>query len=464
MSSQRIQNIRIDATKIQHKLLRVYRELRKSNTVYTLVMGGGGSGKSYALGQYLIRELISNPKKKLLVIRQTASTHKESTFAQLEEGCKFWQLVEGVHYKKYVSNADLKITFPLVGSEIIFKGLDDPEKIKSIFGIHYLWVEEASEIPDKSTWQILNDRIRGNPRIFLSFNPIEETHWIKKYFYDCGVEEGETIDEEKQTYIDNFKRNITYLHSTYLDNPFVGDKYIADMEWYKVNDPEHYQVYGLGQWGSVSSERPFIIWNPNLSIRPTTYNPLYPVELSFDFNVKITCIVRQSIGGKKIYLEEFHDDINIVTDKLAMHYAKAPEIFITGDKSGNNTQQFTTHDRTFYDILRSQLTDKIFRLTKREPLLNFSFVPRGNNLTHKVSRIVCNALIHHYGENFIIDPRMKNTIRDMKVISATAQGELEKNELDRKNIGHHLDSLRYSLAQYDREIFLKLNKYEKLVK
>jgi len=356
----------------------------------------------------------------------------------------------------------LKFEF-ITGSVIIFKGLDNPEKIKSIFGIHYLWIEEASEIMDKSKWKVLNDRIRGNPRIFLSFNPIEETHWIKKHFYDFDVEPGETITEERQKQIDTFKSRVTHLHSTYLDNPFVGEKYIQDMEWYKQNDPEHYQVYGLGQWGSISAERPFIEWDRNLSIKPTTYDPSFPVELSFDFNVKATCVVRQTIGNKKIYLEEMHEDINIVTDRIANKYWRSPEIKITGDKSGNNTQQFTSTDRTFYDIIRTQLSEKIYSIKGIYPLLDFTKVPK-TNLEHKISRVVCNCMIREWGENFIIDPKMARTINDLKVIPVNAQGGLNKDELNSRDIGHHLDAFRYSIHGFDFETFLSLNRYREFFK
>jgi phage terminase large subunit len=38
------------------------------------------------------------------------------------------------------------------------------------------------------------------------------------------------------------------MHSTYLDNRFVGDKYKEVMERLKTQNPTYYKIYALGIW------------------------------------------------------------------------------------------------------------------------------------------------------------------------------------------------------------------------
>lgn len=73
-----------------------------------------------------------------------------------------------------VNRTDMRINFPN-GSEILFSGLDDVEKLKSIYAITGIWIEEASEL-DEGDLNQLDIRLRGETRfykqIILSFNPI----------------------------------------------------------------------------------------------------------------------------------------------------------------------------------------------------------------------------------------------------------------------------------------------------
>ena len=121
------------------------------------------------------------------------------------------------------------------GSVILFKGIDDPEKIKSIDGITGIWIEEASELSLEDFTQ-LDLRLRGitevSKQIILSFNPVSAEHWLKKRFFECA--------EAKDTSI---------LKTTYLDNRFLDEKYKEVLEGLKETNPAYYKVYCLGEWG-----------------------------------------------------------------------------------------------------------------------------------------------------------------------------------------------------------------------
>ena len=206
-----------------------FRELLFDESRYLVLCGGGGSGKSIFAGRKVLERVIYERGHRWLVCRKVAKTLRDSCFAQLRG-----QIAD--HYPKCrakVNKSDMRITFPN-GSEILFAGLDDVEKLKSIYDITGIWIEEASEITEADFNQ-LDIRLRTDfsqyLQMILSFNPISITHWLKRRFFD-------TRDERATTH-----------RSTYKDNRFLTQEAIATLEAFKDTDPYYYQVYCLGEWG-----------------------------------------------------------------------------------------------------------------------------------------------------------------------------------------------------------------------
>src|SRR4051812_12169284 len=74
----------IDMRNMRHKLLPVYHKLSKSATTYTINYGSGGSGKSHAQAQYLVKRLLTK-RQKLMVIRKYGTTLNDSVIEQFKE-------------------------------------------------------------------------------------------------------------------------------------------------------------------------------------------------------------------------------------------------------------------------------------------------------------------------------------------------------------------------------------------
>lgn len=196
---------------------------------YLVLKGGGGSGKSIFAGRKILERAITEPGHRFLVCRKVARTLRESCFKQL-----LGQLAEFYPDSGYKPNkSDPAISFRN-GSEIIFAGLDDVEKLKSIYNITGIWIEEASELLEGDFNQ-LDIRLRGRTReyqqIILTFNPISIKHWLKKRFFDRK-------DPRARVH-----------ESTYKDNRFLDDAAIRTLESFQETDEYYYQVYCLGMWG-----------------------------------------------------------------------------------------------------------------------------------------------------------------------------------------------------------------------
>ena len=206
----------------------------ETNYRYEVYYGGAGSGKSVFIAQSYVYRMLTHKMLNLLTVRQTGDTNRDSTFALFKQCISKW----GLDKQFTVRESDMRITCNLNGNSIIFKGLDDTEKLKSITfpkgELTDVWIEEASEVLLESFNQ-LDVRLRGGntkKQIRISFNPVNINHWLKKF-------------------IDKKQANKMALHSTYKHNKFLDDAYKELLEAYKESDPYYYTVYCLGGWGVV---------------------------------------------------------------------------------------------------------------------------------------------------------------------------------------------------------------------
>lgn len=198
------------------------------------------SGKSYALAQKCVYDLLKGGRN-YLVVRNVSSTLRTSTFPEIRKVISHWGLSK--YFK--INLSEMKITNIINNYQIMFKGLDDVEKIKSITtqkgSLTNIWIEEATEVSQEAYKQ-LKKRLRGQSPvkkcILISFNPILRSHWIYKEFF------GEWYLNENNFYRDKEK---FIIKTTYKDNCFLEADDIAELE--NENDPYWYNVYTLGNWG-----------------------------------------------------------------------------------------------------------------------------------------------------------------------------------------------------------------------
>lgn len=199
---------------------------------FLVLKGGGGSGKSIFAGRKILERATSEPGHRALVVRKVARTLRRSCFDQLKDQA-YTYYPEHVAFIPKGENSDMYIKLKN-GSTIFFAGLDDVEKLKSIFDITMLWLEEASEL-EEGDFNQLDIRLRTKfpyyLQMIISFNPVSATHWLKKRFFD------------------NPDPRATIHESTYKDNRFLTEEAIKTLESFRERDAYYYMVYCLGQWG-----------------------------------------------------------------------------------------------------------------------------------------------------------------------------------------------------------------------
>ena len=152
-----------------------------------LLVGGYGSSKSYHIVLKIILKCYAE-KRKVLVVREVYDTHRDSTFSLFKEILEGMNLLANTkkerRHKVVAKESPFKLTFPN-GSEVIFKGMDKPEKLKSLNGVTIVWLEECSEIKYDGYKELLG-RLR-HPTLKLHFilstNPVGTDNWVYTHFF-----------------------------------------------------------------------------------------------------------------------------------------------------------------------------------------------------------------------------------------------------------------------------------------
>jgi phage terminase large subunit len=203
--------------------------------------GGASSGKSVFLAQRDVLDVMAGGRN-ILVCRQVGRTLRGSVVQEVNKVISRWGLRELFDINK----TDGTITCRN-GYQIIFAGLDDVEKLKSLTPARGVFtdvrIEEATEVGRDSVKQLLKRQRGGDEgtpkRLVMSFNPILKSHWIyKDYFAGIGW-----ADEQREYAGDG----LSILKTTYKDNRYLTADDIHDLE--SETDAYYHSVYTLGNWG-----------------------------------------------------------------------------------------------------------------------------------------------------------------------------------------------------------------------
>lgn len=205
---------------------------------YRVVKGGKASKKSSTAALWYILHLMKYPGANLLVVRQVYRTHADSTYAQLRWAIRRLR----VEHLWRAGREPLELTYLPTGQRILFRGLDNVEKLASTTVergvLCWVWVEEAFEISREADFDKLDLSVpRGEvpPPLFkqttLTFNPWNANHWLKSRFFDQP------------------QPDVLAMTTDYRCNEFLDE---ADRRLYarmREENPRKYAVAGLGEWG-----------------------------------------------------------------------------------------------------------------------------------------------------------------------------------------------------------------------
>ena len=214
-----------------------WKTINSDKYLFHVLKGGRASAKSTHIAIWLVLALMKYPVT-CLCIRKVGNTLAESVFEQLKEAIE----ILNVGHVWKVQKSPLQLIYIPRGNKFIFRGADDPAKIKSIkmskYPIAFVWFEELAEFKtEEEVSTIVNSVLRAelppglSYKVIYSYNPPKRKQsWVNKKF-------------ETQ-----FISNNTYIHhSTYLDNPHISKAFIEEANETKKNNEFKYRWEYLGE-------------------------------------------------------------------------------------------------------------------------------------------------------------------------------------------------------------------------
>ena len=275
-----------------------FRPALESQARYLVMCGGAGSGKSEFAARKIFYRCETEGRHRFLVMRKIRRTLDESTVEVMR------RVLAENNVAHEFNKSDLTINFagPHGMNEILFMGLDDPEKIKSIKGITSIWLEETTEFTKEDFLQIdlrLRDPGPIYHQIMLTFNPLEaQARWLKDMFF------GPIPNPD------------AFVHrSTVEDNPIaeVRDTYRKRLQALKAQDETMFTVYGLGEWAALAGQ--IFNWDveplPSLSFDETWYGG------DFGYSVDPAGVVKIYRKADEFWIEEILYEKGLTNQVLA---------------------------------------------------------------------------------------------------------------------------------------------------
>ena len=458
---------------------------------FIVLYGGSSSGKSFSVAQFF-SILAFYEGCNMLVMRKVGASIEKTIYADfraaingidgLAECCRFKQ-------NSIVFND---------GGKIDFSGLDDPEKIKGISQYKRVFLDELSEY-DETDFKQIRLRLRGQEgqQIVAAFNPISEEHWIKKKWFDretwhdipmaltignetlpqelCAVK-SVRMNSEKMILnpntgeYDRHAPDTIVIQSTYLNNFWVvgspDGKYgyydqqaIATFENDRINDPDYYQVYALGEWGHIRTGAEFFpSFSHGVVCGRFKYNPELPIHISMDSNVLpyVTATffqkeykpddVQQVTQIDELPIESPNNSARKAAKVIAKRlkeYGYSDKVYLHGDASGKAANTIDEQNRSFFDLVIDELEHEGFEVEDCIGNKNPSVATTGEFINAVWDGRVPGVAIR-------IDNDCTTSIDDYQAVQKDENGAIAKKKVTNpvtkqkyEAQGHVSDTLRY---------------------
>ena len=301
----------------------IYDHLFDYDTFTEVHYGGASSGKSHGVFQKIVIKALKNWKKprKILVLRKVGATVRDSVFADVQSTLSYF----GILNMCKINMSAFRIELPN-GAEFIFKGMDNPEKIKSIKGISDVVMEEASEFTLDDYTQLtlrLRDKAHKQKQIYLMFNPVSKANWVYNAFF---------VKKPKNTVV---------YQTTYKDNRFLDALTRENIEELANRNEAYYKIYALGEFATLDKlvfpKYTKVLLNKDDLRQIPSY---FGLDYGFINDPSAFMHVKIDDDRKRLYVVEEYVKKGLTNDKIAesitaFGYAKEPIRADSAEKKSN---------------------------------------------------------------------------------------------------------------------------------
>ena len=422
----------IDALDVTQHIAPVYLplhdDIQAAAHQYYNLPGGRGSGKSSFCALEIVSGIMHDTtgSSSAIVFRRTANTMRESVYSQIAWAIDILDVNE--LWRGNVS--PMSWTYKPTGAQIVFRGLDDSSKLKSIKPrrgyFRYIWLEEFSELPGENfTRSVMQSVQRGGSAftVFRSFNPpINASNWANVFI--------QRPDPRALT-----------LHTSYLDVPaeWLGQDFILEAERLQEINEQAYRHEYLGE-ATGSGGEVF----PNITVREITDDEIETLHyiyagVDFGFSVDPCVFVRVAYDRK-------HDTVYLLDEiykKRLSNKQLAEEIKAKGyDNTGQIVRGSVFGGYEAYKerqvIICDSAEPKSIHDLQGEGLKAIACTKRGGSVLYGIKWL--------QNRRIVIDPaRTPNAHREFisYEYQTTKDGEFLADVPDANN--HCIDATRYAL-------------------
>lgn len=405
---------------------------------YMILYGSRGSSKSDFAAKLVIRRMLEHSFFRCICIRNTEASIGMSVFNNLKMNISKM----GISHLFKINESPMKIECLLNKNLIVFKGMDNPDKIKSISEITCIWWEEDINY-DYDDYITVTTSMRAPKADFIqeifTINPVlpdYENHWFWKKFFEGHDELSYRIRFELEYDGKKMEQFATVHNSTWRDNKWLKSDFIHDIEQLRDTDPYLYSVFNLGIWTQSVAKGQF--WKNFTLARNSTdnipYNKELPLHLSFDFNNNpyMTCTVYQVDGKIVKQINEIclrtprNKTKEVCEDIKNLYRGHESGMFIYGDPNGYKEDTKSEKGYNDYKIIFSELS--IFRPTDRTTRSYPSV---------KMSGMFINEVFQsNYADiSVIISRKCRNSINDFTTVKEAPDGTMLKEKAIDKETG-----------------------------
>lgn len=249
---------------------RNWNEVNDESIRFIVNQGGSRSSKTYSICQMMVVYCLTNPKKLVSIVRKSFPSLRATVMRDFFEVLKDLEIYDSSYHNK-----SEQIYHFTNGSSVEFFSVDDEQKLRGRKR-DILWANEANEL-DFEEFNQLN--MRTSNKLIFDFNPSDNEHWL----YDLILRD-----------------NAILIKSTYLDNPFLSQDIVDEIENLMAVDENYYKIYALGE-KPIPVSRIYNHFNQFTLLPSNVDNVVWGLDFGYNHP---TCLLRVSEVDSNYYVDE----------------------------------------------------------------------------------------------------------------------------------------------------------------
>lgn len=250
----------------------IFEKNYRSSKRFVFNQGGTRSSKTYSILQVLIVKALEAEEPTVIsVVRKTLPALKKSVLRD------FISILDSMGIYNETQHNKSDNTYQLNNTLVEFFSIDTAAKYRGSKR-DFLFLNEANELHFEDIFQL---QVRTTKQVFADYNPSDSISWI----YDL---------------IDQRPNEVDFIKSTYLDNTFLEQSIIDEIEKLKDTDEDYWRIYGLGERGGTKD---LVYSVKEIDIIPEDAS-LVGLGLDFGFSHDPTALIGVYKKDEGLYFDE----------------------------------------------------------------------------------------------------------------------------------------------------------------